>query len=147
MNAYHYEGEGCVIHTPQPPRHWYNYLWNEDRYCAGVSQMDHGRSYYLNETAQMCMLNRDDARYVYVRDDGNNAVWNIGQGPVNNEVEDYGCTHAIGYSRLQDSDGLQSRQGNQGFGNPQKNRPGQPIEGSLLPDFRDGRAHTVETVL
>ncbi len=100
MNAYHYEGEGCVIHTPQPPRHWYNYLWNEDRYCAQVSQMGHGRSYYLNETAQMCMLNRDDAQYVYVRDDGNNAVWNIGQGPVNNEVEDYGCTHAIGYSQL-----------------------------------------------
>ncbi len=100
MNAYHYEGEGCVIHTPQPPRHWYNYLWNEDRYCAGVSQMGHGRSYCLNETAQMCMLNRDDARYVYVRDDDSKAVWNIGQGPVNTKVEDYACTHAIGYSQL-----------------------------------------------
>ncbi len=99
--SYSPDGNACIIHTPQPPRHWYNYLWNQDRYCIQVSQMGHGRSYYLNETAQMCMLNRDDARYVYIRDDSSNAVWNIGQGPVNTPVEDYSCSHAIGYSKIQ----------------------------------------------
>ncbi|MCD7755661.1 MAG: cellobiose phosphorylase [Firmicutes bacterium] len=94
-------GEACVIATPQPPRHWYNYLWNEDRYCAAISQMGHGRSYYLNETAQMCAVNRDEARYVYVRDEDSGAVWNIGLGPVNTPVEGYACTHAIGYSRIE----------------------------------------------
>lgn len=99
---YQYEQgcDACVIGTPQPPRHWYNYLWNEDRYCAQVSQMGHGRSYYLNETAEMCMLNRDDARYVYIRDEASGDVWNIGQGPVNTPVEDYACAHAISYSEL-----------------------------------------------
>ena len=72
--------------TANPPRHWYNYLWNEDRYCAQVSQMGHGRSYYLNEKADMCQINRDDARYVFVRDDDTGEVWNIGQGPVNTPV-------------------------------------------------------------
>ena len=45
-------GESCRILRPDPPRHWYNYLWNEDRYCAQVSQLGHGRSYYLSEKAE-----------------------------------------------------------------------------------------------
>lgn len=94
------DGNSCVICDPAPPRHWYNYLWNEDRYCAQVSQTGHGRSYYLSEKAEMCMINRDDARYVYVRDDESGDAWNIGRGPLNTEVEDYVCTHSIGYSRI-----------------------------------------------
>ena len=94
------DGNSCAIRTANPPRHWYNYLWNEDRYCAQVSQMGHGRSYYLNEKADMCQINRDDARYVFVRDDDTGEVWNIGQGPVNTPVEEYRCTHAIAYSQL-----------------------------------------------
>lgn len=94
------DGNSCVICDPAPPRHWYNYLWNEDRYCAQVSQTGHGRSYYLSEKAEMCMINRDDARYVYVRDDESKDAWNIGQGPLNAEVEDYACTHSIGYSQI-----------------------------------------------
>lgn len=94
------DGDSCAILTANPPRHWYNYLWNEDRYCAQVSQMGHGRSYYLNEKADMCQINRDDARYVFVRDDDTGEVWNIGQGPVNTPVEEYSCTHVIAYSQL-----------------------------------------------
>lgn len=94
------DGNSCVIYDPAPPRHWYNYLWNEDRYCAQISQTGHGRSYYLSEKAEMCMINRDDARYVYVRDDESKDAWNIGQGPLNTEVEDYACTHSIGYSQI-----------------------------------------------
>ena len=94
------DGNGCRIYDPETPRYWYNYLWNEDRYCAQVSQTGHGRSYYLSEKADMCMLNRDDARYVYLRDDEDGACWNIGKGPLNTEVEDYCCTHSIGYSMI-----------------------------------------------
>lgn len=94
------DGNSCTILTANPPRHWYNYLWNEDRYCAQVSQMGHGRSYYLNEKADMCQINRDGARYVFVRDDDTGEVWNIGQGPINTPVEEYRCTHAIAYSQL-----------------------------------------------
>ncbi len=95
------DGNSCVIKEPRTPRYWYNYLWNENRYCAQVSQIGHGRSYYLSEKADMCMINRDDARYVYLRDEETKDCWNIGFGPLNTPVEAYQCTHSIGYSLLQ----------------------------------------------
>ena len=94
------DGNGCRIYHAETPRYWYNYLWNEDRYCAQISQVGHGRSYYLSEKADMCMINRDDARYVYLRDDADGTCWNIGKGPLNTEVEDYCCTHSIGHTQI-----------------------------------------------
>jgi cellobiose phosphorylase len=90
----------CVIRAPETPRYWYNYLWNEKGYCAQVSQIGHGRSYYLNEKADMCMLNRDSARYIYLRDEQSGGSWNLGFGPLCESVEDYACTHAIGCSAI-----------------------------------------------
>lgn len=94
------DNDSCVIRNPETPRHWYNYLWNERGYCAQVSQMGHGRSYYLNEKADMCRINDNDARYVYLRDEEDASCWNIGEGPLNREVENYQCIHNIGYSML-----------------------------------------------
>lgn len=95
------DGNACVIKEPRTPRYWYNYLWNENRYCAQVSQIGHGRSYYLSDQADMCMINRDDARYVYLRDEDTQSCWNIGLGPLNTEVENYQCMHSIGFSQMQ----------------------------------------------
>lgn len=95
------DGNSCFILNPRTPRYWYNYLWNENRYCAQISQIGHGRSYYLSEKADMCMVNQNDARYIYLRDEENHSCWNIGEGPLNTEVEDYRCTHSIGYSLLE----------------------------------------------
>lgn len=108
---YHFsdDGKDCIINEVRTPRYWYNYLWNENRYCAQVSQIGHGKSYYLSENADMCMINRDEARYVYLRDEESHSCWNIGVGPLNTEVEEYQCTHSIGYSLLQSSyQGIQS---------------------------------------
>ena len=106
---YSQDGNACVIKEPRTPRYWYNYLWNENRYCAQVSQIGHGRSYYLSEKADMCMINRDDARYVYLRDEETKDCWNIGFGPLNTQVDAYQCTHSIGYSLLQsDYQGIHS---------------------------------------
>ena len=44
LYAFAGETDDCCVLRPDPPRHWYNYLWNEDRYCAQISQMGHGRS-------------------------------------------------------------------------------------------------------
>ncbi len=95
------DGNSCFILNPRTPRYWYNYLWNENRYCARISQIGHGRSYYLSEKADMCMVNQNDARYIYLRDEEDHSCWNIGEGPLNTEVEDYQCTHSIGYSLLE----------------------------------------------
>lgn len=111
QNSYEFieNGNACLITETRPPRHWYNYLWNENRYCAQISQMGHGRSYYLSEQADMCMINQNDARYVYLRDDENNDCWNIGEGPLNTEVENYQCVHRISSTTLQSAyKGIQS---------------------------------------
>ena len=103
------DGTACIIHDPETPRYWYNYLWNELGYCAQVSQTGHGRSYYLNEKADMCMLNRDAARYVYLRDERSGESWNIGFGPLCETVQGYRCTHAIGYTELvSEKDGVRA---------------------------------------
>ena len=103
------DGAGCVIHAPETPRYWYNYLWNELGYCAQISQTGHGRSYYLNDKADMCMLNRDAARAVYLRDEQSGSCWNIGAGPLNERVESYRCTHATGHSLLRsEKDGVRA---------------------------------------
>ena len=90
----------CAIHDSETPRHWYNYLWNDLGYCAQVSQTGHGRSYYLNEKADMCMLNRDAARFIYLRDAVSGQSWNIGKAPLCEDVEEYCCTHAISQTTL-----------------------------------------------
>ena len=95
------DNHSCVIQNSETPRHWYNYLWNENGYCAQVSQIGHGRSYYINEKADMCRINDNDARYVYLRDDEDASCWNIGKGPLNREVRQYQCIHNIGHSVLQ----------------------------------------------
>lgn len=97
------DGTSCLISCMQPPRHWYNYLWNENGYCSQISQMGHGRSYYINEKADMCMINSHDARYVYLRDDESGECWNIGYGPMNTAVTDYECEHSISHSTLHSS--------------------------------------------
>ena len=35
------DGNSCVIYDAKPPRYWFNYLWNENGYCAQVSQNGH----------------------------------------------------------------------------------------------------------
>lgn len=93
--AFTADGNACQIFDPRTPRHWYNYLWNDLGYCAQVSQTGHGRSCFLNDRADMCMLNRDSARFVFLRDDETGEAWNIGCGPLDVPVDDYCCTHAI----------------------------------------------------
>lgn len=103
-------GNSCVITSSKPPRYWFNYLWNESGFCSQVSQIGHGRSYYLNEKADMCKINNNDARYLYLRDDDTQVCWNIGEGPLSTRVDEYRCTHNIGYSQVQSvKDGIRGK--------------------------------------
>lgn len=89
------KGKCCTVLTHEPPRHWYNYLWNENGYCAQISQMGHGRSYTMSEKSDMCAINSDSARYLYLRDDESGECWNVGKGPLGHEVENFRCEHGI----------------------------------------------------
>lgn len=95
------EGDGvCKVLTPRTPRHWYNYLWSEEGYCAQVSQFGHGNSYYIDEYANLCRINVDSARYIYLRDDDSKSFWNIGEGPSTVPVDDYMCEHRLAATTL-----------------------------------------------
>ena len=100
IHAFTNGGDSCVINDSKPPRYWFNYLWSEKGYCAQISQIGHGRSYFLNEKADMCMMNNNDARYIYLRDEEDMTFWNIGEGPLNETVNNFQCEHNIGYSIL-----------------------------------------------
>ncbi|MCM1211425.1 MAG: cellobiose phosphorylase [Blautia sp.] len=94
---YHFteDGNTCVITNPKTPRYWYNYLWNENGYCAQIAQTGQGRSYYIDEKANMCRINQGDNRYVYLRDEESGSFWNIGKGPSDQPVDSYQCSHSI----------------------------------------------------
>lgn len=94
-HAFSPDGETCVITDPQPPRYWYNYLWNDLGFCAQVSQTGHGDSYYITARAEMCRLNAGGARYIYLRDERDGSAWNIGRAPLLAPVEDFRCTHHL----------------------------------------------------
>ena len=101
------DGSACVIHSPKPPRHWYNYLWNDLGYCAQISQFGHGRSYTLNEKGDMCMLNRDAARHIYLRDEHSGSCWNASGGPMQETVSEYSCVHALDHTQISsEKDGI-----------------------------------------
>ncbi|MCM1049226.1 MAG: cellobiose phosphorylase [Clostridiales bacterium] len=94
---YHFSDDGntCVITSPNTPRFWYNYLWNENGYCAQIAQTGQGRSYYIDEQANMCRINQGDARFIYIRDEESGEFWNIGKGPSDQPVDSYECRHSI----------------------------------------------------
>lgn len=94
------DGKTCRIFAVNPPRHWYNYLWNDDGYCAQVSQGGHGKSYTINERADMCRINGNSSRYLYLRDDETGEAWNIGAVPMNETPEDFCCEHSIGFTKI-----------------------------------------------
>ena len=89
-----------TISSVNPPRHWYNYLWSRDGYCAQISQGGHGTSFYLSDKGNMCRLNCDSARYFYLRDENSKTVWSPGGIPVNQKLDKFECTHGIDYSSI-----------------------------------------------
>lgn len=94
-------GNTFLIKDVRTPRYWSNHLWSEHGYVAQVTQIGHGMSYYINDKADMCKLNANEARYVYLRDDDNNVSWNVGEGPLLEPVENYSCEHTLFYSVLE----------------------------------------------
>ena len=100
MKDYQLNDGLCRIYEKRQRRDQVNYLWSERGYCAQVSQVGRGRSYYLNERAEMCSLNCDGARYLFLRDDEANDSWCVGGAPLSAEVENYCCVHALAYTKI-----------------------------------------------
>ena len=85
----------CVIQTHRLARHWYNYLWNDQGYCAQISESGHGASWCIDADAHLCKVNADGGRHLYVRDDqsGEFVVVGLDEGG-------YRCTHHLSHTTI-----------------------------------------------
>jgi cellobiose phosphorylase len=102
-------GDSFVINNVSPPKDWCNYLWSKQGYIARVSHIGHGESCYIDKKANMCQLNNNEVRYIYLRDDESGTCWNIGEGPLLEPVLNYKCVHHISNTWLEsEKDGIKS---------------------------------------
>ena len=85
------EGSAFQIRTPDIPRNWYNYLWN-DNYITFVSQTGAGEGFLQDSLGRRIGLISD--RGVYLTEGG--AHWGISGLPVKEKREDFSCVHDLG---------------------------------------------------
>lgn len=101
VKIFSFEKDGtCSIYTPNTPRSWMNYLWSEQGYCAQINQVGMGRSYYMDEKANMCQVNDDSARIIYLRDDFTGEFWCPTGGPGTQALDDFVCRHSLVKSEI-----------------------------------------------
>lgn len=89
------------IEEPNQNRFWYNQLFNEGGYTAAVTNVGHGTSRYIDDTATHAVLNEREERFLYLRDESSKKSWNVGRFPLMEPVERLHCNHSMGYSRIE----------------------------------------------
>ncbi len=100
------DGTEFVVTERNTPRAWVNYFWN-DRFISGVSQHGSGEGMYKERAMQYIdprgrnLMIRDGDRCFYLRDESDGAVWSPGWYPVRADVENFRCTHGLGYSVIE----------------------------------------------
>ncbi len=95
------------ITNPQTPRPQLNYIWNS-RILSGVNQNGGGvgaygqraQAYIDPDGKGRCSVIRDGNRYFYIKNKATGTIFNPGQYPVLTPVENYYCTHGLGYSEI-----------------------------------------------
>ena len=96
-----------VIHTPQTPLPWINYLGNNDFFSL-ISNTCGGYSFYKD--AKLLRLTRyrynnipydTGGKYYYIKDQ--DTVWNPGWQPMRTTLDSYECRHGMGYSKWKSS--------------------------------------------
>ena len=98
-------GKEYVVKTLDTPRPLLNYIWNT-RILSGINHFgggvgaygDRAQAYIDPEGKGRCSVIRGGNRYFYIKDMDNGLVFNPGWYPCKTEVEDYSCTHGLGYS-------------------------------------------------
>lgn len=92
------QGERFIITNPDIPRHWYNYMWN-DQYITFSSQVGFGEGFAQDAMGRRIKL--VSGRNVYLLDVDSKEYWTANALPVNNGYTGYRCIHGLGYSEIQ----------------------------------------------
>ena len=87
------DGKQYNIITPDIPRNWYNYLWN-DNYISFTSQVGAGESFLQDSLGKRIGLVKDRGFFI-VEDGRSHGICGL---PVNQKNDAYLCTHEMGAS-------------------------------------------------
>jgi len=99
-------GNAFEMNTPDAPRDWYNYLWNE-RYVSLCSQTAKGES--LTQDSMGRRIEIVFNRMFFLRDQRTGKFWSLNGLPVDQFRTGYRCVHGLGYSEIfQEHEGIQS---------------------------------------
>jgi len=83
--------EGCFEITAEPPRKWRNIhynQWDGEEYCAEATHIGDGLSRYRDARGNTVNVIGCDAKYLHLRDDETNTVFNPAGMPVATDVAD-----------------------------------------------------------
>ncbi len=93
-----------VIHRPDTPLPWINYLGSED-FLGIISNTAGGYCFYRDPRLRRLLRYRyndcpldSNGRYLYVKD--GQTVWNPSWKPVRTDLDAYECRHGLGYTRI-----------------------------------------------
>lgn len=99
IKEYGYFGDGgrrYVITTPRTPARWFNYLFN-DTYYMEVGETGQGSSTAFRPKHRTYTRG---FRYFYLLDHDTGDIWCPAYRPLKSGVEDYTCTHDLGYTEI-----------------------------------------------
>ncbi len=89
------DGKEYHITTPDIPRNWYNYLWN-DSYITYTSQAGAGESFLQDSLGRRISLVKDRGFFI-LEGDKSHGICGL---PVNERLDGYLCTHSRGASNV-----------------------------------------------
>lgn len=96
MNEYGYfDKNGYVITDRNTPRHWLNYLYN-DEYITSVSQVGFGQGFAQDCKGHRIGVVSDRAIYIF---DGER-IWQANGLPIQKNLQHYLCKHCVGYTDI-----------------------------------------------
>lgn len=91
----HFSGKSFIITERETPRHWYNYLYN-DEYITFTSQVGFGQGFPQDDRGRRIKAVVD--RAVYICDES--TFWLANGLPVYEKLDYYHCEHATGYTNI-----------------------------------------------
>lgn len=99
-------GSEFVVTECNTPRALVNYSWNK-KIISGVSQHGGGDGVYKERCLQYIdqrgrnLMIKNGHRYFYLRDEQDGLFWSPGWHPVQEKVDNFKCTHGLGYSLVE----------------------------------------------
>ena len=97
MRNWEFSKKGDEVHIDEArlPRHWYNYLWNEN-YVALVSHLAQG--YSLSQDKMGNRIDLVSRRMLFIRDKNTKEYWSVNVLPP--DSLNYRAKHGLGYTEI-----------------------------------------------